>query len=109
MDVYDRESYVLINNLIMYINIYIDEDLLHILRATKDVPDWFTLGVYLKVEYSKLKMLRETFPSNPKHCQQEMFMSWISSGKATWRTLVNVLRNDMCEPALAEEIEKKMN
>ena len=75
-----------------------------ILRATNEVSDWFRLGIFLKVDYSKLKTLEKDYPSDHNHCRQEMLMFWISSGNATWSVLVETLRNDMNEPGLAERI-----
>ena len=87
-------------------NVYTGTDLPDILRATNEISDWFTLGIFLKVDYSKLKTLQKDYPSDHNHCRQEMLMFWISSGNATWSILVKTLRDDMKEPGLAERIEK---
>ena len=87
-------------------NVYTGADFPDILRATKELSDWFTLGIFLKVEYSKLETLKRDYPSDHNHCRQEMLMFWISSGNATWSILVKTLRDDMKEPGLAERIEK---
>ena len=81
------------------------KDLPDLLRATNVVVDWFTLGIFLKVDYSKLKTLKTNYPSDLNHCRREMLMFWISSGNATWGILVKILQDDMKEPGLAEEIE----
>ena len=90
----------------IYGNIYTGADFPDLLRATKELSDWFTLGIFLKVEYSKLKTLKRDYPSDHNHCRQEMLMLWISSGNTTWSILVKTLRDDMNEPGLAERIEK---
>ena len=77
-----------------------------LLRATNEVSDWFTLGIFLKVDYNKLKTLKKDYPSDLNYCRQEMLMFWISSGNATWSILVKTLRDDMKEPGLAERIEE---
>ena len=82
-------------------------DLPDILRAINEVSDWFSLGLFLKVDYSKLLTLQKDYPSDLNHCRQKMLISWISSGNATWSILVKTLRNDMNEPGLAERIEEE--
>ena len=70
--------------------------------------DWFSLGNFLGVSYTELKIVERDHSGNLKRCRQEMLMSWISSGKATWSVLVTVLRSDdMNEPGVAERIEAK--
>ena len=68
--------------------------------------DWFTLGIYLKVDYNVLKTIEKNHSSDLNRCRQEMLISWISSGNATWSILVKTLRDDMKEVAIAEKIEE---
>ena len=66
--------------------------------------DWFTLGIYLKVDFNELKTIESDHHGNLMRCRQEMLMSWINIGNAKWSILVNVL-HDLKEVAVAEIIE----
>ena len=89
------------------ISTHTGRDLPDVVRATNEVLDWFSLGLYLKVDYNKLETIRRDYPSDLNHCRQKMLITWISSGSATWNILVKTLRNDMNERELAERIERE--
>ena len=83
-------------------------DFPHVISAISSVVDWFTLGIFLEVNYEQLKTIESNYHGNLNRCRQEMLNIWIRSGNATWSTLVNVLySDDVKEKAVAEEIEKK--
>ena len=83
------------------------DDLPDVISATSEVLDWFTLGIYLKVAFKDLKTIESNYSRDLRRCRQEMLMSWISSGKATWSILVKVLHSDdVKEVAVAEKIEE---
>ena len=83
-----------------------EKDLVEVTLATKEVLDWFTLGLLLKVNYAELKTIETNHRDNLKRCQQEMLMSWIRLGNARWDILVKVLQDDVHEVAVAERIKK---
>ena len=72
------------------------------------VVDWFTLGIFLKIDFEQLETIEKNYPGNLERCRQKMLSNWIRSGNATWSILVNVLHSDdINEKAVAEEIAKK--
>ena len=82
-------------------------DLLEVIEATNEIGDWFTLGLVLKIDHTKLKALEEQY-HDPKRRRQEMLRSWISSGNATWSLLAEALQNtSVNECSVAERIEEK--
>ena len=90
-----------------YLN-YTATDLSDVISATRTVVDWFTLGIFLKIDFEQLEKIEKDYPGNLDRCRQKMLSNWIRSGNATWNTLVNVLRSDdVKEKAVAEEIAKK--
>ena len=90
-----------------YLN-YTVTDFSDVISATRMVVDWFTLGIFLKIDFEQLKTIEKDYPGNLERCRQEMLSKWIRSGSATWSILVNVLHSDdVKEKAVAEEIAKK--
>ena len=82
-------------------------DLLEVIEATNDIRDWFTLGLVLKIDHTELKALEEQY-HDLRRRRQEMLISWISSGNATWGSLAEALRNpSVNECSVAERIEEK--
>ena len=84
------------------------KDFSNVISAARTVVDWFTLGIFLKIDFEQLKTIEKDYSGNLERCRQEMFSNWIRSGNATWSTLVDVLcSDDVKEKAVAEEIAKK--
>ena len=82
-------------------------DLLEVVEATNEIIDWFTLGLFLKFGYTELKALEHQY-NDLKRRRQEMLISWISSGNATWSSLAKALRNpSVNECSVAQRIEEK--
>ena len=54
---------------------------------------WFTLGVFLKVKYSKLTIIRKDHHDS-MDCLREMIATWLLSGEASAAELVNALKLD---------------
>ena len=83
-------------------------DLSDVISATNTVVDWFTLGIFLKVDFKELKTIDTNYSGNVKRRRQEMLALWVCSGNATWSTLVNVLCCDSVnEKGVAEDIKEK--
>ena len=71
--------------------------------------NWFTLGIFLKVDFERLKTIETNHHHSLIHCRQEMLISWIRLGNASWDTLVNVLQSDdVKETAVAEKIKNML-
>ena len=84
------------------------KDFTDVISATRTVVDWFTLGIFLKIDFEQLETIDKDHHGNLERCRQKMLSKWIHSGNATWRILVNVLHSDdVKEKAVAEEIAKK--
>ena len=56
------------------------------------------------MDFKALKTIEYNHPHNLERCRQEMLMSWIDLGNAKWSVLVNVLRHDVNDVAVAENI-----
>ena len=82
---------------------YTGKDLPEVLLSTHEVVNWFTLGIFLRVDFKILKTIEYNHPRNLERCRQEMLMSWIDLGNAKWSVLVKVLC-DVNEVAVAEKI-----
>lgn len=74
--------------------IFIDNDLREVLESTIDVTEWKLLG---DAEMDYRKALDQ---------QREMLVTWISSGNASWRKLVEALLSPLIHnDKVASEIE----
>ena len=62
-----------------------------VLRWLKEVHEWFSLGIHLNILPHELKTIEQNHPSNNKHCKEEMVLTWIRLGGASWSTLVGAL------------------
>ena len=54
---------------------------------------WFTVGVFLKVHYSKLQVIRKDHRDS-EDCLREMLATWLQSGEASAAELVHALKLD---------------
>ena len=87
---------------------YTVKDFSNVISATRTVVDWFTLGIFLEIDFEQLEKIEKDYHGNLDRCRQKMLSNWIRSGNATWSILVNVLHSDdVKEKAVAEEIAKK--
>ena len=77
------------------------------LEAIVSEPNWFMLGLALRVRHNILDEIKDNC-KKIQDCRYEMLREWISSGKATWNELVNALCCSIVNnKQLAEEIETK--
>ena len=53
---------------------------------------WFTVGLLLKVSYSKLKVIRKDHRDS-EDCLREMLATWLQSGEASAAELVHTLKS----------------
>ena len=87
---------------------YTGKDFSDVISATRTVVNWFTLGIFLKIDFEQLEKIEKDYPGCHDRCRQKMLSIWIRSGNATWSILVNVLHSDdVKEKAVAEQIAKK--
>ena len=85
-----------------------DSDLREVLRATVAVIEWQTLGIELGIDHSKLKIIANDNREKYKSCLTNMLATWLSSGSATWRGLVEAIRSPLVDKNdIAEEIARK--
>ena len=101
----NQYSKILVNNIVysiclaivlafFNINYYITdiEDLGELLCDLNDIAAfWFTVGLLLKVPYSKLKVIRKDHRDS-EDCLREMLATWLQSGEASASELVNALK-----------------
>ena len=52
---------------------------------------WFTVGVFLKVHYGKLEVIRKDHRDS-MDCLREMLATWLQSGEASAAELVDALK-----------------
>ena len=52
---------------------------------------WFTVGLHLKVSYSKLEVIRKDHRDS-LDCLREMLATWLQSGEASAAELVHALK-----------------
>ena len=77
-----------------------------VLRWLKEVTEWFSLGIHLDIPPYELKTIKEDHRGNSKLCKEEMVITWIRLGAASWSTLVGAL----CEigrQGLAKKLARK--
>ena len=91
------------------------EDLSEVLIALKEVVDWHTLGIHLKLKASTLDRIRHDF-SDGRYAKEEMLKFWLeqdpestlSESASTWISLVKALRS-MDENKLSKTIEEDVS
>ena len=91
------------------------DDLSEVMIALKDVTDWYTLGIHLKLKASTLDRLRHDFRDG-RHAEEEMLKLWLEQvpgstvpgSAATWKALVKALRA-MDENKVAKTIEENVS
>lgn len=54
---------------------------------------WFTVGLLLKISYSKLEIIRKDNCDQSSDCLREMLASWLQSGEASATEIVHALRS----------------
>ena len=58
-------------------------------------PDWYDLGLQLKVRTGTLDNIRADFTA-ARHRLREMLKAWLTTGdNPSWRTLIDALRSQM--------------
>lgn len=55
--------------------------------------DWLTIGVFLKIEYSALEIIKKDYRDQSKDCLREMLAFWLNSGNASPGVLVQALKS----------------
>ena len=54
---------------------------------------WFTVGLLLKIPYSKLEIIRRDNRDQCSDCLREMLATWLQSGEASAADIVHSLRS----------------
>ena len=91
------------------------DDLSEVLIALKDVTDWYTLGIHLRLKASTLDRIRHDFKDG-RYAKEEMIKLWLEQdpesivpgSTATWKTLVKALII-MDENKVAKTIEEDVS
>ena len=91
------------------------DDLSEVLIALKEVVDWYTLGIHLKLKASTLDRIRHDFRDG-RYAKEEMLKFWLEQdpestlpdSASTWISLVKALRS-MDEDKLAKAIEEEVS
>ena len=55
------------------------------------VGDWFNLGVYLGISYSKLKIIEMQY-HDPPRCRTEMLQFWVDNFQPSWSAVIDALK-----------------
>ena len=85
------------------------DDLGYVLEEVLDVsPQWYNLGLQLKLRSGTLDMIRTRF-SDPKDQLLEMLKTWLTTNdNPCWRTLTDALRSQSVRATqLAADLETK--
>ena len=91
------------------------DDLSEVLIALKDVTDWYTLGIHLKMKVSTLDRIQGDF-RNGLRAKEETLKFWLKQdpgstvhgSAATWEALLKALRV-MDENKVAKMIEENVS
>ena len=54
---------------------------------------WFTVGLLLKISYSKLDIIKKDNRDQSSDCLREMLATWLQSGEASAAEIVHALRS----------------
>ena len=54
---------------------------------------WFSVGLFLKISYSKLDIIRKDNRDQSSDCLREMLATWLQSGEASTAEIVHALRS----------------
>ena len=54
---------------------------------------WLTMGLLLKISYSKLEIIRKDNRDQSSDCLREMLATWLQSGEASAAEIVYALRS----------------
>ena len=69
-------------------------------------PKWMAIGIQLRIPNGKLAKIEHQY-SNLEVCNRQMQITWLKTGKATWKDLVKALRTKSVGlPEVADSIEK---
>lgn len=79
--------------------------MLPLLQAVKDIGDWFMLCKSLKVEESKLNLLKESSRDTEITKKTECLEAYINSGRASWEEVTKVVAQyPIANPRVAKKI-----
>ena len=73
-------------------NIIIASDIPTVCKALGIFPDWYVLGVHLKMEPDHLTLIERNNPHDCEKALTDMITAWIKTDKATWIILVEALK-----------------
>ena len=82
--------------IINYYYYYLDQTVITVLTATKDVADWIILASLLGVSAATVKRIKAKEPE-PLTQQKEIIEKWLQLGTASWAVLVSGLRHDLIQ------------
>ena len=73
------------------------------------IPNWYFLGIQLKLSVEILDRIRERFHFDFKDCLLEMLKTWLTtSDNTSWKTLTDALRSrSVGASQLADDLEAK--
>ena len=67
---------------------------------------WMPIGIQLRIPNAKLTKIEHQY-SNLEDCNRQMQITWLKTGKATWKDLVKALRTKSVGlPEIATSIEE---
>ena len=55
------------------------------------MDDWFELGIYINVSYSKLKVIELNYPHSKSRCRTEMLHTWLNTSIPSWSAVIEAL------------------
>ena len=86
-----------------------DDDLAEVLEELHGTEaKWKSIGIHLKLPLSCLEEIGKEYKGNTEECSLQMQIAWLRSKKATWKSLVDVLRkSSVGYEDKARDIEKR--
>ncbi len=91
----------MINNYII-----IDSDIPTVCKALGIFPNWYVLGVHLKMEPDHLTAIERNNPRDCEKAKTDMITAWVDTEMATWNILVKALKT-VRNIAKANKIERE--
>ena len=79
---------------VIFYNVTDIGDLCELLQDLNEMaPSWFSVGLFLKISYGKLEIIRRDNRDQCSDCLREMLATWLQSGKASAADIVHSLRS----------------
>ena len=75
----------------MYIVLEVTKHLPTVIKLTRDVAHWYSLGVFLRISEASLQRIKCKYGGYTQEGLNEMLQIWLETRRATWSELVHSL------------------